>query len=474
MFRRFADSLMSVLLLASLIPATSVSAQQDHDFSELEKVALAELKETDTPGAAVLVVSGDRAVLVKGCGVANIETGVPVTTDTLFRIGGMSKFLTATVLVSLAEEGKIDLNVPIGRYVKGLSPKLSRVTAQQLLSETAGVKEDHLRLGLYDDAALGNIVRSWKDDWLIAEPGRIQSSSHPGYAVAGLLIEEVAGKPFADVMSEKLFSPLGMSRSTFRPLLALTYPFSQGHRTAGGQKPTVVRPFAANSVGWPSYSLFSTVNDLSRFLIAFLNGGKLDGRRVISQSVIAKLAKAPTSGPAVVAGEESYGLASARYGSHHVLRGNYAWAGMRPLIRIVPDARFAIIIFSNGGSRHLTKTVEKAMQMFLGPPGKPETIASESLPMTQVEMSGYLGTYENERVMTLFLKDSRLFIRDDSPPGSLGSLTDNTELPVTKVGENRFSISPVRTSESTLFTIIAGHNGRIEYLHIGGRALKRR
>ncbi len=62
MFRRFADSLMSVLLLASLIPATSVSAQQDHDFSELEKVALAELKETDTPGAAVLVVSGDRAV----------------------------------------------------------------------------------------------------------------------------------------------------------------------------------------------------------------------------------------------------------------------------------------------------------------------------------------------------------------------------------------------------------------------------
>ena len=322
MFERFTKSLISVLLLASLIPATSVSAQQDHDYRELEKVALAELKETNTPGAAVVIVSGDRAVFVKGFGVANIETGVPFTTGTLFRTSGISKFLTATGVVSLAEEGKLDLNVPIGRYVKGLSPKLSRVTAHQLLSETAGVKEDHLRLGLYDDAALGNIVRSWKDDWLIAEPGRFNSYSHPGYEIAGLLIEEVGGKPFDDVMNEKLFSPLGMTRSTFRPLVAMTYPFSQGHRSAGGQKPTVVRPFAANSVGWPSDALFSTADDLSRFLIAFLNGGKFDGRPVISPSVIAKLTKALASGSPVV--DESYGgVRSVRYGSHHTLSGGF-------------------------------------------------------------------------------------------------------------------------------------------------------
>ena len=473
MFRQF-YSLVSVLLLASLIPATSVFAQQDHDFSELEKVALAELKETNTPGAAVVVVSGDRAVFVKGFGVANIETGVPVTTDTLVRIGGMSKFLVATVLVSLAEEGKLDLDVPISRYVKGLSRKLSRVTAQQLLSETAGVKEDHLQMSLYDDAALGKIVRSWGDDWLIAEPGRIQSGSHPGYAIAGLLIEEVAGKPFADVMNERLFSPLGMARSTYRPLVAFTYSFSQGHRSVSGQKTTIVRPFGRNSVGWPSYSLFSTASDLSHFLIAFLNGGKLDGRQVISQSVIAKLANAPMSGP-TVGEEKSYGLASARHGSHHVLTGNYTWAGMRPLIRIAPDDRFAIIFVSNGGSRPLTKTVETAMQMFLGSPGKPETIPSESLPMTQAEMTGCVGTYENEEVMTLFLKDGSLFIRDDTPPAiGLGRLTGAEGLPVTKVGEKRFSVSPTGASEPTLFTLIAGDKGRIEYLRLGSRALKRR
>jgi len=473
MSRRF-DLLTLVLLLVLLISATSAYAQQDRDFSELEKVALAELNETNTPGAAVVIVSGDRVALLKGFGVANVETGVPLTTETLFKIGGMSKFLVALVLVSLAEEGKVDLDAPVGRYVKGLSPKSSRVTARQLLSEKAGVREDHLRMGLYDDAALGKIVRSWGDDWFIAEPGTIQSGSHPGYAMAGLLIEEVVGKPFDDAMNERLFSRLKMTRSTFRPLIAFTYPVSQGHRMVSGQTPTIIRPFAANHVGWPSDALFSSVNDLSRFLVTFLNGGKLDGHQVISESVVSTLAKGDQPTSEQVDADGSYGLATARYGNHAVLRGNYTWGGVRPLIRIVPDARFGIIIISNGGSRHLTKTLDKAMEMFLGSAGNAETIASEPLPMTKGEISAYLGTYENERVMTLFLKESRLFIRDDTPPGLLGNLTRGAELPVTRIGRSRFSFMPAGASELTLFTLVEGRDRRVEYLHIGSRALKRR
>jgi CubicO group peptidase (beta-lactamase class C family) len=464
----------ALLLLLSIASASKLLAQQTPELKGLERTVVAELEETNTPGAAVVIVSGQRVALAKGFGVANVETGVPVTTETLFKIGGMSKFLVALVLVTLAEEGKVDLDAPVGKYVKGLSPKLSRVTARQLLSEKAGVKEDHLRMGLYDDAALGKIVRSWGDDWLIADPGRIQSGSHPGYAIAGLLIEEVVSKPFDDAMNEKLFSPLGMTRSTFRPLVAFTYPFSQGHREASGQKPTVVRPFAANSVGWPSYSLFASVSDLSRFLVAFVNGGKLDGRQVLSEPAVSTLAKGnrPSSDEVDAAG--SYGLASTRYGSHAVLTGNYAWGGMRPLIRIVPDAGFGIIIISNGGSRHLTRTLDKAMEMFLGSAGSAEKIAKRPLPITKADMSAYLGTYENERVMTLFLKESRLFIRDDTPSGALGNLTRGVELPVMRVAQNRFSFTPPGASMPTFFTLIDGLDGKVEYLHVGSRALRRR
>jgi CubicO group peptidase (beta-lactamase class C family) len=98
-FERVFFSLPFVLLLLPLPPASLVFAeQQKADFSQLEKVALDELKQTNTPGAAVAVVSGDRLVFAKGFGVANIETGAPVTPETLFRIGSVTKMFTAAVL----------------------------------------------------------------------------------------------------------------------------------------------------------------------------------------------------------------------------------------------------------------------------------------------------------------------------------------------------------------------------------------
>src|SRR5215510_12294558 len=126
------------------------------DFGELEKVALAELAETNTPGAAVGVVSGDRLVFVKGFGVSNVETGAPVTPDMLFRIGSTTKMFTAAALVSLAEEGKLKLDEPIGKYAQGLSPKIAGLTAHQLLSHTAGLKDGARQMyGRHDDEALG-------------------------------------------------------------------------------------------------------------------------------------------------------------------------------------------------------------------------------------------------------------------------------------------------------------------------------
>ncbi|MGH7454920.1 MAG: serine hydrolase domain-containing protein [bacterium] len=122
--------LLPVILL--LLPLPMLARQQKIDFGDLEKVALKELEETNTPGAIVAIVKGDQIVFVKGFGIANIETGAPVASDMLFRIGSITKMFTATMLVMLAEEGNIKLDKPIGKYVKGLSTKLSQVTIHQL------------------------------------------------------------------------------------------------------------------------------------------------------------------------------------------------------------------------------------------------------------------------------------------------------------------------------------------------------
>src|SRR4030095_15260774 len=96
---------LSLVLLSVLLtsPFLAFAQHQRIDFTQLEKVALEELKETNTPGAAVAVVSGDRLVFVKGFGVANIETGAPVTPDTLFRVGSVCKQFTAAVLVHFGD-----------------------------------------------------------------------------------------------------------------------------------------------------------------------------------------------------------------------------------------------------------------------------------------------------------------------------------------------------------------------------------
>ncbi len=132
-------------------------------------------------------------------------------------------------------------------------------------------------------------MRSLKEDHFFTEPGRIFSYSNPGFDMVGFLIEEVGGKPYADQMNERLFKPLGMNRTTFRPTMAMTYPLSRGHDASEKAKPTVIRPFGDNVAGWPDGFMFSSVDDLARFAIAFMGGGKIDGKQVLTPSVITKL-----------------------------------------------------------------------------------------------------------------------------------------------------------------------------------------
>jgi CubicO group peptidase (beta-lactamase class C family) len=218
--------LLPLILLMScwLCSQPSSATQQESGFAELEKVALEELQETETPGAAVAVVSGERVVVGKGFGESNVETHAHVKPEMLFRLGAPTKVLTAAVLVMLAEEGKIRLDEPIGAYVKGLSPKIAQVTTHQLLTHTAGLKDESPMYGRHDESALADTVRSWKDDYFVSGPGQKFSHSNPGYWLAGFVVEQLTGKPFADQLKERLFDPLGMSNTTFRPTIAMTFP----------------------------------------------------------------------------------------------------------------------------------------------------------------------------------------------------------------------------------------------------------
>src|SRR4026209_1423810 len=128
--------LCCVLLLCLAVLVTRSNAKPDKpvvspppiDFSELDKLVIEELKDKNTPGAVITVVSGDQAVYQKAFGVANVETNAPMQTEMLFRLGSTTKMFTAAALVTLAENNKIKMNEPVGNRVKGLSSKLAQVT----------------------------------------------------------------------------------------------------------------------------------------------------------------------------------------------------------------------------------------------------------------------------------------------------------------------------------------------------------
>ena len=282
------------------------------DFSELDKLVPAELKEKNTPGAVIAIISGDQVVYQKAFGVANVETNAEMQPEMLFRLGSTTKMFTAAALLTLAEKNKIKMNEPIGNRVKGLNARVGQVTPHHLLSNSAGVRDFAAPVISNDDPALGNMVRSWKDDVFFADQGEIYSYSSPGYWLSGFVVEELHGKPYADAMTELLFKPLGMERTTLRPFMAITYPFATGHALDAG-KPTILRPMFNNVAMWPAGSMLSNVKDLSRWVIALLNEGKLDGKQLLSPALINQMVQHHVPVPGEPDSYYGYGLTVFKY-----------------------------------------------------------------------------------------------------------------------------------------------------------------
>jgi len=450
-----------IILISILKPSRRVLAQQQKtDFTPLEKAIADELKDIGAPGAAVVLVSGEQIVYAKGFGVASIEATIPMTPATLFRLGATTRMFTATALTMLAEEGKIGLHEPVGHYIKGLSPKLSQVTTHQLLTNTAGLKDEAMMYGPHDDAALAEGIRAWKDNYFIAAPGQKFFYSNPGYWLAGLVLEEVTGKPFADQMSEALLKPLGMNSSTFRPTLAMTFPLAQGHDTDLKEQLVVVRPTADHAGTWPSGSLFSSANDLARFVIAFMNDGRIEGQQILAPTVIAKLSTPYIEIPGT-SRSYGYGLIINEYRGVRLLRHGGGRLGYGSLIVIAPKHRFAVIILTNRNSAVFNQSAEKALELIL--PLTPKPGLAATVAMNEMEMANYVGIYSDPPGRAeILIRDGKLFLKEYG-----------ITMPVNKTVDNRLLMAPPLSSQAEVIELVPGSDGRAEYLRRGWRTYKR-
>jgi CubicO group peptidase (beta-lactamase class C family) len=457
-------ALSLALLAASLValapePAAAASPPAKSERSRLaalEKVVRDELRATRTPGAAVVVIAGGRVVYSRGFGTTSVEGGALVTPSTLFRLGSTTKMLTGAAMVALADRGKLRLDAPIGDYAKGLAPKLAALTAHRLLSNSAGVADFAAPLVSHDDASLGAVVRGWKDDVLFGEPGRVYSYASPGFWLAGHVLEQAGGKPYADMMDELVFAPAGMTRTTLRPLVAMTYPLALGHQSQDGN-PTVIRPAFDNTVMWPAGSVFSTADDLSQFVLTLFGKG---GKQALPANLLTAMSGQYIAMPGAPDVHYGYGLLNFEHrGVRVIMHGGFS-RGYGSMLQMVPAHGFAVIVLTNRSGETLPRTTQKAQELFL--PLTPEQQpARHAQPLTPEDVRRFAGVYVNgEQTWEIRPRGGKLELVSAGEAAALVK-TDTWRLSHEAALDNDVAF-------------VAGPDGRAEYVFTGMYAGRRR
>lgn len=442
---KFLQIITALFILISIVSGQNKTV----DFAELEKTIEAELKDAKTPGAAMAVVSGDKVIFAKGFGAMSVENGNLVTSETLFRMGSTTKMFTAAALVSLAEAGKIRLDAPIGNYVKNLPSKISALTAHQLLSQSSGFRDFAPTVFSNDDAALGQNIRAWNADVFFTEPNKIYSYSSANYWLAGFLAEEIYGKSYSDAVANLILKPLGMNRSTIRPLEAMTFPLAVGHDIKNGTA-TVIRPIDNNAAKYPGGSMYSSANELARFAVAMLNNGKIDGKQLFSPQIIENLMKPQFYLPGEEGAFYGYGLLGFEdRGVKTVSHGGVS-RGYGSTIFFAPEQKIALIVLANSNGQTLPKSRQKAMEMLLSL--KPESTEQPKVTaLTSEEIKRYAGKFAHApQSWEVFTKDGKLFLKEDGK-----------DFELKKTGKDRFSY------EEGKVLFVANTSGEFEHIFMG-------
>lgn len=462
--------ILCAVLMIALTASPAFAASNVTDFSALDKAIQEELNITNTPGCAVAIVSDNKIVYAKGFGVANVESGQPVTPDTLFMIGSTTKAFTSYTLLSLTEERKVDINKPIGNYIKGLSPRLSNLTASQLLSHTAGLKDIYepkkAEKECFDvESGLGEYIQNLNDSSFFTDPEDVFSYSNTGFSLAGYLVQTVGEKPFPDVVDDRVLKPLGMNNSTFYLEMAVTHPMSMGHIGDRSTKMKVMRPFQYCVPIWPAGYLFSNVRDMARFAMALMNNGTLDGEQILSPSVINEISTPHARLYSVYPeGSYGYGIMMHNYRGIDVVEHEGNDEGFFSVFKTVPEHKFALIILNNGGSTNMPNSTKKAFELML--PLKPE-VQRKPIGMNESEMARYVGNYTGEdqdvqdtkNITRVIIRDSKLLLK-----------VKDLEVPLEKVDKDQFTVTTPGVPEPMYIRFVSGKDGRIKYIHNSFRA----
>jgi CubicO group peptidase (beta-lactamase class C family) len=257
----------------------------------IDGMMAAHMRSRTIPAATIAVVKDGELFFAKGYGFADREKRIPVKADTtMFRPGSTSKLFTWTAVMQLVERGKLNLDADVNTYLKNFQIPATYpepITMKHLLTHTAGFEEGALGYLILKDRSGLKPMREVLAAHIprrVRPPGTWSSYSNYGAALAGLIVENISGMPFADYIEQNIFKPLGMEHSTFREPLPekLAPDMAVGYKRENGFYEPKTFEFISNF--GPAGSSSSTATDMARFMIAHLQLGRYGEQRILQEA----------------------------------------------------------------------------------------------------------------------------------------------------------------------------------------------
>lgn len=360
----------------ALAEAAQQAEQEQARLQALSRWIETQMKRSQTPGMAVAIVKDDRVIFKRGFGLRDRESQAPVTTQTRFAIGSSTKAMTAMLLGMLVDEQRLRWEQP----VRDLLPDFrlhdraatEAITVRDLLNHTSGLpRHDLLWYGVpLTREQLYQRLRHVEPSATLRE--RFQYNNLM-YMVAGQLAAQVAGRSWESLLEQRLFAPLKMHNAS--PSGAVARRESQDHATAYARRKTGLQkvPYRSAVAIGPAGSVHASLEDMLQWLRLHLNGGEVDGKRLISRRILAELhspqvvmapqEQVPTS-PYMLYGS---GWMIYPYRGHHLLQHGGNIDGFTAQVALLPEQRLGLVVLSNLDKDPLPAlTMNSILDRFLG------------------------------------------------------------------------------------------------------------
>ena len=357
------------------------------------------LDDTGVPGAGIALVRLNGVEWAGGVGLADRDARTPVTADTHFRAGSISKSFIAAALVQLYEDGEIDLNAPVVELASDVEIDNAwmvddPVRLIHILQHTAGFDDMHFN-EIYNvshpaDMPLAEVLRLNPASRVVRwKPGTRMSYSNPGYGVAGYILETITGEKYEDRIAEHIFTPVGMTESSFH-LTEADYPkLAKGYSSRGGA-PVPYTPIYLR----PSGNLHTTAADLGKFVQVLLNWGEIDEDLVIDPEYLSNMEHPATSLASRAGLHSGYGtgLFNSFVGGFPMLGHNGGIDGFLSSFAYSTSRDVGYVVLLNSthsgeAMRRISQLAIRYLKADVEPPPRPEADVAETI------LRGYEGYY---------------------------------------------------------------------------------